>query len=273
MTPLAADGTAGPRRLAGLTVRPDRAPRVRVTTPGRDLLLPDGNQTVTLALDAEDDLGLATLALRYTRIGGSGENFTFTDGEVALDITRASDRAWTARATWTLAPLALGPGDMVIYRGVATDRRPNTTPAESDTFILEVTSPGSLPSDGFAIDDRENRYAISQQMVILRTERLTASRPTMAEDEYRREAQGIAAEQRQVRAEFVFMMGGELADAKRWALVGYSFGARAALLVAARRPDLRAVVSLAGGIGSSQSRRTRRASSGAATPKSKRPLT
>jgi hypothetical protein len=34
----------------------------------------------------------------------------------------------------------------------------------------------------------------------------------MAPADYQREAEGIAAEQRQVRAEFVFMMGGELAD-------------------------------------------------------------
>jgi hypothetical protein len=213
LAPLAADGSTGARRLIGLTVRLDRAPQVRVTAPGRDLLLPNGNQTIALAVEADDDRELASLELRYTRIGGSGENFTFTDGALALDVTRASERAWTARATWPLGALALEPGDMVIYRGVATDRRPGATPAESDTFILEVVTSGSLPSEGFAIDDRENRYAISQQMVILRTERLAVARRTMPDDEFRREAQGLAAEQRQVRAEFVFMMGGELADA------------------------------------------------------------
>ena len=44
------------------------------------------------------------------------------------------------------------------------------------------------------------------------------------------------------------------ADGSRAAVVGYSFGARAALLLAAQRPEIRALVSLAGGIGSSEAK-------------------
>jgi dienelactone hydrolase len=44
------------------------------------------------------------------------------------------------------------------------------------------------------------------------------------------------------------------ADASRAAVVGYSFGARAALLLAAQRKEVRALVSLAGGIGSSEAK-------------------
>lgn len=42
------------------------------------------------------------------------------------------------------------------------------------------------------------------------------------------------------------------ADVARWAVVGYSFGARSALLLAGERPRMRALVSLAGGIGSAE---------------------
>jgi len=42
------------------------------------------------------------------------------------------------------------------------------------------------------------------------------------------------------------------ADGSRVAVIGYSFGARAALLLAAQRREVRALVSLAGGIGSSE---------------------
>jgi hypothetical protein len=114
------------------------------------------------------------LKLHYTRVAGSGENFTFTEGDVPVEITRASDRGWTARASWPLGPLALEPGDMLIYRGVATDRRPGAPPAESNALIVEIAAPGALPSEGFAIDDRQDKYAISQQMVIVNTERLLA---------------------------------------------------------------------------------------------------
>src|SRR5262245_65945097 len=49
-------------------------------------------------------------------------------------------------------------------------------------------------------------------MVILKTERVIARRGTMSSQDFADESQQIAAEQRKVRAEFVFMLGGELAD-------------------------------------------------------------
>jgi hypothetical protein len=102
---------------------------------------------------------------------------------------------------------------MVVYRAVAADRRPGAPPSESDSYIAEVVAPGGVAAAGFALDPEQERYAVSQQMVILKTERLTARKASMAADAYTSAAQEIAAEQRKVRAEFVFMMGGELADA------------------------------------------------------------
>jgi hypothetical protein len=49
-------------------------------------------------------------------------------------------------------------------------------------------------------------------MVILRTERLIARRRSLNADSLDYESRTLAAEQRQVRAEFVFMMGGEVED-------------------------------------------------------------
>jgi hypothetical protein len=50
-------------------------------------------------------------------------------------------------------------------------------------------------------------------MVIIKTERLSTRKATMSAEEYASASQEIAAEQRKVRAEFIFMMGGELEDA------------------------------------------------------------
>jgi len=213
LAPVASNGVIGIRRLIGLAVTIDRAPRIRITAPGHDLMVADGKRTIALAVEADDDFGLSAMRLRYTRVKGSGESFTFTDGDVALTIAKPTGRAWTARADWSLAGLDLEPGDLVIYRGVATDARPGAPAAESDAFIVEIAAPGALPGEGFAVDDRLDKYAISQQMVIVKTERLIAGRAKMTTEDFEREAQGIASEQRQVRAEFMFMMGGELADA------------------------------------------------------------
>ena len=211
--PAASDGQPGVRRLIGFGVTADQPPRVRVTTPGRDLYFADANRTIDVAVEADDDLALDSLRLRFTKVAGSGENFTFTDGEAPLAVTRDNDRAWKARGSLKLDTLELAAGDMVVYRGVATDRRPGTTPVESDTFIVEILAPGAVAAEGFAMDDQRDRYAISQQMVILKTERLLARKPSVSTGRRSRMRRlGLAAEQRQVRAEFVFMMGGELAE-------------------------------------------------------------
>jgi hypothetical protein len=102
---------------------------------------------------------------------------------------------------------------MVVYRAVATDNRPGGTASESDSYIAELAAPGGVAAAGFSLDPTEQRYAVSQQMVIVKTERLLASKSTMTADAFSSESQDIAAEQRKVRAEFVFMMGGEIADA------------------------------------------------------------
>lgn len=205
-------GRAGARRLIGLSVTPDHPPRVRITAPGKDMFLSDAKRTIPVTIETDDDIGLGSLSLRYTRVSGSGERFTFIEGEVPLAVTRSDGRRWSARGELKLAALALEQGDMLVYRGVATDKRPGAAPTESDAFLVEITSPGMIAAEGFALDDQQDKYALSQQMVILKTERLIARSAGLSPESLTYHSQMIAAEQRAVRAEFVFMMGGEVAE-------------------------------------------------------------
>ncbi len=205
-------GRAGPRRLIGLTVRTDEAPRVRIVAPARDLIVPDARRSLDVRLEADDDLAVGSLRLRYTKVSGSGERFTFSEGDVPIAISRVSATQWSARASLALGPLLLEPGDLVVYRAVASDRRPGSPPVESDAFIAELAAPGGVAALGFSLDPDEDRYALSQQMVILKTERLIARRAAMPATLLAEEAAQLAGEQRRVRAEFVFMMGGEFAQ-------------------------------------------------------------
>jgi len=210
--PVLAGGQQATSRLIGLSVISDNAPRVRITAPAKDLFLRDAHHTIDLAIEAGDDIALASLRLRYTKVSGSGERFTFTEGELPLEVTRRDAATWTARASWRLDSLALEAGDLVVYRAVATDHRPGATPAESDSYIAEILAPGGVAAPGFALDPDVERYAVSQQMVIVKTERLAARRASIGVESYADSARELAAEQRKVRAEFVFMMGGEIAD-------------------------------------------------------------
>jgi hypothetical protein len=204
---------ASVRRLIGLAVVPDSLPHVRIAAPGRDERFPDTHRTLALNVESSDDIGLSSLTLRFTKVSGSGERFTFVDGQVPLTVSRRDHRTWTARAVWPLDSLELGPGDMVVYRAVASDLRGAAGTAESDSYIAEILAAGGVAAPGFAADLDQERYAVSQQMVIVKTERLIAQRATMSAADFADASQQIAAEQRKVRAEFVFMLGGELADA------------------------------------------------------------
>ena len=207
------NGRGGGKRLIGLSVFPDAPPRARITAPAKDLFLRDTHAAIDVAIAADDDIGISSLRLHYTKVSGSGERFTFVEGDVPVAIARSDTKTWTARVHWSLENLGLSPGDMVVYRALVADRRPGSAPSESDSFIAEIVAPGGVAAAGFAVDPEQERYAVSQQMVILKTERLQAQKAAMSAEDYANAAAEIAIEQRKVRAEFVFMMGGEVADA------------------------------------------------------------
>jgi hypothetical protein len=201
------------RRLLPVLVTPDRAPAIRVEAPGKDLLLPDASPVIGVSASAVDDYGLQSLELRYTKVSGSGEQFEFNEGSLPLTIARESNRSWTARTDLALSRLGLAPGDTMIYRFVGRDERAGDVGlASSDTFFIEVAGPGQVALAGFELPPDRERYALSQQMIVLKLERLRAREQTIDRATLEQEVGNIAAEQRAVRANFVFLMGGEIED-------------------------------------------------------------
>jgi hypothetical protein len=201
------------RRLVPVTVTPDRAPVIRVGAPGRDLLLPDNSSAVNVEASASDDFALAALSLRYTRVSGSGEQFEFVEGELPIQLSRADEKHWQARGTFSLPALGLEPGDSLVYRVVARDGRAGEAGlSTSDTYYIEVAGPGQVPLEGFEMPPDRERYALSQQMIVLKIQRLRARERSLARDTLVDQTAAIAAEQRAVRANFVFLMGGHIED-------------------------------------------------------------
>jgi hypothetical protein len=206
---------AAGRALATTAIQavPDAPPVVRITQPGQDLRVADATQTVPLVLSTSDDIGLREVRLRYTRVSGSGETFTFTDGELPLLVRRATTTSWEGRASLDLEALAMAPGDALVYYAMARDGRFDAAGlAESERYLIEIPRPGALAAGDFSLPEPEQRYALSQRMVIQLTERLLERRTRMAPEAYTAEAQALAVQQRRVRAEFAFMMGGEVVD-------------------------------------------------------------
>jgi hypothetical protein len=201
------------RRLVPVVVTPDRAPTITVEAPGKDLLLPDAKPTIPIAASATDDYAIASLDLRYTKISGSGEQFEFQEGSIPLRISRGNERAWKAEAELALSRLGLTPGDSLVYRLVGRDRRPGDAGfASSDTFFVEVAGPGQIALEGFELPPDKERYALSQQMIVLKLERLRARQRTLDRSTLEQEVGNLAAEQRAVRANFIFLTGGTVED-------------------------------------------------------------
>ena len=218
-----------PPRFLSVIVIPDMPPAVRINDPGRDTAFATGTGTLTIGLDSRDDVGLAALTLRFTKVSGGGENVSFTEGAIPVAIERVSEREWRGRARWPLDGLGLADGDVLVYRAVARDANPAGAAVQSDAFLVEIGRSSEIASAGFALPTEERKYAISQQMVIYKTEQLIASRsgkpneqrsppepnkqpPPISGSEWLEQTRMIGIEQRMVRAEVVFLSGGEVED-------------------------------------------------------------
>jgi hypothetical protein len=201
-----------PTRLIAVTVTPDRVPSVKVERPGRDLLLPTVDEVVEIDAAASDDIGLGALALRYTRVSGTGEQFEFVEGELPLAVTRDSPQDWRAHGRIPVAALRLEPGDSLVYRLTARDERGTAGTASSETFFVEIAGPGQVALEGFEMPPDQERYALSQQMIVVKLRRLREREKRLSPQALSDETGGIAAEQRAVRGNFVFLMGGHVED-------------------------------------------------------------
>ena len=198
-------------KFLSVIVVPDAPPLVRVPAPGRDVVVAGPKGRIAIEVEAQDDLGLAALSVKFIKASGGGEALTFTEGEVALTVTRADARHWHGRADWVLDGLDLSEGDVLVYRAVARDRNPNGSVVQSEHYLVEVGRRSGAEGSGFAVPAEEKKYAISQQMVIYKTEQLIAARAQHAAD-WLEQTGLLAIEQRMVRAEVVFLGGGEVED-------------------------------------------------------------
>jgi hypothetical protein len=213
---LAVDGEGVTRRLIPTVVVPDHVPEVRILSPARDLHVANASGAIDISATAQDDLALASMDIRYTRISGAGEQYQFHEGTLTTRVDRRSGSDWRASARLSLAAMKLEPGDALVYRAVARDRRPGDEGlGTSDTYFVEIAGPGDVALAGFDMPPDRERYVLSQQMIVLKIERLRARESSMTKAALQEAAAAIASEQRAVRANFLFLLGGGIEDEEK----------------------------------------------------------
>lgn len=193
------------RRVVPLAVELDRPPTVALRSPDEDLILAGPRGRVPIRATADDDFGVAELRLTWIRTRGSGESFTFEEGEWAWDRLERDGTGLAGEFTLDLARFDSRPGDVVHVRAVARDRNTATGPGEgvSETRVLRIALPDELHTVTTLIGaplELEQHPLLSQRMLILLTERLRDRAPRLARAELMHEAAEIAHDQGRLRS-------------------------------------------------------------------------
>lgn len=192
------------RQVLAVTVVPDREPVVELVEPAEDLILATPSGVVPVLARAQDDHGVEDFRLTWILSRGSGESFSFTDGEAAWTAVRREEGALLGEYALDVAAAGLQPGDVIHLRAVARDANTVTGPGTgaSVTRLIRVALPDEMDQAstliGFPIE-AEQQPILSQRMIILLTERLIARAGSMAPDEFRHESEMIAAQQARLR--------------------------------------------------------------------------
>ena len=155
-----------PVRLIAVTVTPDRAPTIRVERPGRDLLLPDAGLSLARR-SAADDFGLrrSSCGTRKCRARASSSSST----KERCPGHHARTAAAGKRAASDLRPRPRARRRPRLPRSSrATSGRAIAGSPSSDTFFIEIAGPGQVALAGFELPPDRERYALSQQMIVLK---------------------------------------------------------------------------------------------------------
>lgn len=181
---------------------PDSLPTVTLRLPARDTILRRATGTIPLSAQLRDDIGLVDGAIEVIITSGEGEVYTARTARLGARRLGGAREA-TLAAALPLDSLGLGPGDLLHLRAVARDGHPDGSrgvgASETRTIRIarrdEYDSLAVEPAAPPAVDSS----LLSQRMLLLRTERLEAQRPSLARDVLTRESRALAADQARLR--------------------------------------------------------------------------
>lgn len=184
----------------------DVAPEARITEPAGDQLLRSlPGAPVLVRWTASDDLGLASVALKYIKSRGEGDSAKFTSGEVSVgSIERGSMRAWQGTAALDLGRLDMQPGDTLVFWIEARDRNPSSNNVGRSASLAIAVAARELEKLSLSdlMPNEIGRFLLSERQIISHTEKLHGDRARLSAEEIKRRANDIAAEQRDFKNTF-----------------------------------------------------------------------
>jgi hypothetical protein len=204
---LVADERATPAPVVrAIEVYADAAPEPRIIAPERDQLLravPDDPTIVRWT--ARDDLGLASVMLKYVMSHGEGDAAKSLSGEARpASAERVNEREWRGACALDLKRLGMQPGDTIVFWIEARDRNPAADSAgRSASLSIAIMVPEPVKLNLSDLRPGEiGRFLLSQRQIIINTEKLHAERARLSHDQLVRRANVIAADQREFKNSF-----------------------------------------------------------------------
>ena len=184
----------------------DAVPEVRLTEPAGDQLLrtvPVG--PIGVRWTARDDLGLASVRLKYIKSRGEGDAAKFTSGELGQGTVEVMNtREWHGAAALDLARLDVRAGDTLVFWVEARDRNPSpSNTGRSASLAIAIAGPEAVKLNLSDLRPSEiGRFLLSQRQIIINTEKLHNERARLSAEELKRRANVIAADQREFKNSF-----------------------------------------------------------------------
>jgi hypothetical protein len=203
---LVADGEIVARRVVPIRVREDAEPDVRLAEPDDDMVVGTARGTLRVRATARDEFGVEQFHLAWIHSSGSGESFSFRQGEWSFDAVHERDGGVHGEFALDLASVGMQPGDVLHVRAVARDGNTVTGPGEgvSRTRVIRVAraeEAGEITTlIGFPLE-AEHDPILSQRMIILMTERLRDETPRLDRDAVLHESNHIGDEQGRLRGQ------------------------------------------------------------------------
>jgi hypothetical protein len=199
-----AAGAVVDRRVVPITPRADQPPDIALREPAADVVLASASGVIPVRASASDDFGVGDFRLTWIRSRGSGESYSFEEGEWQWSRVARNGSTVTGEYALDLGAMGLRPGDMIHLRAVARDRNDVGGPGESvsQTRVIRIARPEEMDQVTTVVGippEVEKNPVLSQRMLILMTERLRDRAPRMARDAVLSEGQDIGAQQGRLR--------------------------------------------------------------------------
>ncbi len=199
-----AAGAVVDRRVVPVATQPDQPPDIALREPAADLVLASAGGVVPVRAAASDDFGVGDFRLTWIRSRGSGESYSFEEGEWAWARVARSGRTVAGEYSLDLGGMGLRPGDMIHLRAVARDRNDVGGPGESvsQTRVIRIARPEEMDQVNTIVGmppEVEKNPVLSQRMLILMTERLRGRAPRIGRDATLGEGRDIGGQQGRLR--------------------------------------------------------------------------